>query len=89
MHLPKACHILNQTFVDPHFEEIPRLRTFTTRRLPRADTQVLGGQAHWALDAEVLALRAVDEFGAHFLCKAISLWAAQQAVDLPIAFTSR
>jgi hypothetical protein len=85
----KACHILNQALVDPHFEEIPRLRTFPAWRLPRADSQVLGRQTHRALDSEVLALRAVDEFGADFLCGVISIGGAQQVYDVPIAFTSR
>jgi hypothetical protein len=70
----KACRILNQALVDPHLEEIPRLRTFTTRRLPRADSQVLGGQAHWALHTEVLVLGAIDQLGTDFLCSIISIW---------------
>jgi hypothetical protein len=66
--------ILNQAFMDPHFEEIPRLRTFTARRLPRADAQVLRGQANRALHTEVLALGAIDELGADFLCRTVSFW---------------
>jgi hypothetical protein len=62
-----ADRILNEALVDPHLEEVPRLRTLTVGRLPRADAQVLGRQADRALHAEVLALGAVDELGADFL----------------------
>lgn len=58
---------LNQALVDAHLESVPCLTTLTTRRLARCDFQVLGRQPHWALDAQVLGARALNEFAAYFL----------------------
>lgn len=61
--------------MDPHLVRIPRLATFTARRLPRRHLQALGRQADGALDAEVLGLCALDELLAdlferrHFLAR--------------------
>jgi len=57
-------HLLNQTLVDPHLIRIPSLGALTTRRLARGDFQVLGGQTHGALDAQVLSLGPLDELAA-------------------------
>jgi hypothetical protein len=51
----------------PHLIQIPRLRALTTRRLARANLQVLGREAHRALDAEVLALGTLDQLAADLL----------------------
>jgi len=53
--------------VDSHLVGIPGLRTLTTRSLAGGDLQLLGGQADGALDAQVLALGAVDQLLAHLL----------------------
>ena len=51
----------------PHLKHIPGLGALTARRLAGGDLEVLGGQAHGALDAQVLVLGAVDELLADFL----------------------
>lgn len=43
------------------------MHTLSVRRLAGADLQVLGGQAHRALDAEVLGLGALNELRADLL----------------------
>ena len=53
--------------MDAHLEHVPRLAALAAGGLPRGHLQRLGGQAHGALDAELFALGAVEEFGAHFL----------------------
>ena len=58
--------LLDQTLVNAHLIHIPGFTPFTTRRLPRGDLQTLGGQTHRPLDAEVLALRTLDELLADF-----------------------
>jgi len=58
---------LDTYLVDPHLVGIPRLRTLTARCLARGNLQVLRGQADGALDAEVLALGALNELGADLL----------------------
>lgn len=55
------CDLLNQTLMNAHLIRIPRLTPLTTRRLPRGNFQALGRETDWALDAEVLALRTLDE----------------------------
>ena len=59
--------LLNETLVDTHLERIPSLRTFTTRSLSGGDFEILGRQADWSLDTQVLGLGTVDEFGADLL----------------------
>lgn len=49
--------------MDPHLEAVPRLGALTTGRLARGDLEHFGGQAHGALDAQVLAFGAADQFG--------------------------
>jgi len=58
---------VDQALVDAHLEAIPGLRTFTARGLAGGQTQVLGGHADRALNANGLGLGTVDEIGAHLL----------------------
>lgn len=51
----------------PHLKHIPRFTALTTWRLARADLQILRRQPDRSLHAEVLGLRALDQFGADFL----------------------
>ena len=60
-------HVLNQTLVDSHLEGIPSLGSLTARCLAGRNLQNLGGEANGALDAKVLGLSTVDEFGADLL----------------------
>lgn len=53
--------------MDSHLVSIPGLGTLTTRSLAGGDLQLLGRQANGALDAQVLALGAVDQLLAHLL----------------------
>lgn len=53
--------------MDPHLEGVPSLRTLTARGLSGGNLQDLGGEADGALDAQVLALRAVDQLSADLL----------------------
>lgn len=53
--------------MDAHLVGIPGLGTFTAGCLAGGNLQLLGGQANWALDAQVLALGAVDKLLAHLL----------------------
>lgn len=52
--------------MNPHLKHIPRLASFTTRRLPCGDLQSFGGEPDGTLDAEVLGLGALEELGADF-----------------------
>ena len=47
--------------MDPHLESIPCLASLTTRCLPGGDLQNLGWETNRSLDAEILALRTLDE----------------------------
>lgn len=47
-------HVLDQSLMNPHLVHVPRLTTFTARRLSRRHLELLGRQADGALDAEVL-----------------------------------
>lgn len=58
---------IDEALVDAHLKGIPGLGALTARRLAGGDLEVLGGQAHGALDAQVLVLGAVDELLADFL----------------------
>lgn len=51
----------------PHLVHVPSLRTLTTRRLAGRDLEVLGRHADRALDAQFLALGALDQLAADFL----------------------
>jgi hypothetical protein len=53
--------------VDAHLVHVPGLGTLTARGLAGGDLEDLGGQTDGALDAEVLALGALDELGRHLL----------------------
>lgn len=53
--------------MDPHLIHVPRLGPLTTGRLAGGNLQLLGRQADGALDAEVLALSALDQLGADLL----------------------
>jgi hypothetical protein len=53
--------------VDLHLKHVPGLRTLTVGCFAGRDFEVLGGQSNGSLDAEILALGAVDEFGADLL----------------------
>lgn len=74
-------YVLNQTLVDAHLVEIPGLGTLTARGLTGGDLEVLGGQADGALDAQVLALGALDELGADLL-EGLDLAGGQGDTDL-------
>lgn len=58
---------VDETLVDAHLEHVPGLGTLTVGGLTGADLEVLGGQTDRTLDAEVLALGAVDELSADLL----------------------
>lgn len=53
--------------MDAHLVQVPGLGTLTTRGLAGGDLEVLGGQAHGALDGQVLALCALEQLGADLL----------------------
>lgn len=52
--------------MDAHLEHVPGLRTLTARGLAGGVLKDLGREADGALDAEVLALRTLDEVGGHY-----------------------
>jgi hypothetical protein len=53
--------------VDAHLEAVPGLGTLAVGGLAGGDLQGAAGQADGALDAELLALRAVDQLAADLL----------------------
>jgi len=53
--------------VDSHLKGVPGLGTLTARSLTGGDTEVLGWETDWALDAEVLGLGALEELAADLL----------------------
>lgn len=67
--------------MDAHFICIPSLTPLTTRGLPRGDLQALSRETDWALHAEVLALRTLDELLAD-LFEALDLARCQGDADL-------
>lgn len=67
--------------MDAHLVEIPGLGALTAGGLTGGDLEVLGGQADGALDAEVLALGALDELGADLL-EGLDLAGGQGDTDL-------
>lgn len=58
---------VDETLVDAHLVAVPGLGTLTTRGLAGGDLEGLGGQTDGALDAQVLALGALDQLGADLL----------------------
>jgi hypothetical protein len=58
---------VDKTLVDSHLKHVPGLGTLTTGGLAGSNLEVLGGEADGALDAEVLALGALDQLGADLL----------------------
>jgi len=58
---------LNQALVDAHLVAVPGLGALTAGGLAGGDGQVTAGQADGALDAQVLALGAVDQLAADLL----------------------
>ena len=58
---------VNQPLVDPHFVHVPSLASLAAGGLSRGDLQRLRGQAHGALDTQVLRLGALEQLAAHFL----------------------
>jgi hypothetical protein len=67
--------------VNPHLERIPGLATFTARRLPCRDLELLRGQTDRALDAEILGFGAVDKLGAD-LFEGLHLGGGERDADL-------
>lgn len=65
-HLGRRIQI-DEALVDSHLEHVPCLTTLTARGLSGGDLESLGGQTDGALDAEVLGLCALEEFGADLL----------------------
>jgi hypothetical protein len=59
-------YVLDQALVDSHLIAIPGLGTLTTRRLAGGDLQDLSGETDGALNAEVLGLGALEEFGGDY-----------------------
>lgn len=53
--------------MDSHLESVPGLGTLTARSLTGGDTEVLGWETDWALDAKVLGLGALEELAADLL----------------------
>lgn len=74
-------HELDETLVDAHLVAVPGLGTLTARGLAGGDLEGLGGQADGALDAQVLALGALDQLGADLL-EGLDLAAGQGDADL-------
>ena len=58
---------VDQALVDPEFEPVPGVGTFTAGGLAHGELQGLGGHAHGALDLEALLLGAADQISAHLL----------------------
>lgn len=65
----------------PHLEQIPGLGALTTGCLAGGDLEVLGRQADGALDAQLLALGALDELAADLLQRS-DLLAGEGDADL-------
>lgn len=74
-------HLLDQSLVESHLEGIPGLGTLTTGGLAGGDLELLGWQTDGALDAEILALGALDELLADLL-ESGDLSAGQGDADL-------
>lgn len=77
----EAGHALDETLVDAHLVAVPGLGALTARGLAGGDLEGLGGQADGALDAQVLALGALDQLGADLL-EGLDLAAGQGDADL-------
>lgn len=58
---------VDETLVDAHLVAVPGLGTLTARSLTGGDLEGLGRQTDGALDAQVLALGALDDLGADLL----------------------
>lgn len=58
---------VDEALVDAHLEAVPGLGTLTAGGLAGGDLEGLGGQADGALEAQVLALGALDDLGADLL----------------------
>lgn len=67
--------------MDAHLVAVPGLGTLTARGLAGGDLEGLGGQADGALDAQVLALGALDQLGADLL-EGLDLAGGQGDADL-------
>jgi hypothetical protein len=78
---PQKKHSLDEALVDAHLEAIPGLGTLTAGGLASGNGQVAAGQADGALDAQLLALRAVDELAADLL-EGLDLAGGQGDADL-------
>lgn len=60
-------NILDETLVDAHLVAVPGLGTLAARSLTGGDLEGLGRQTDGALDAQVLALGALDDLSADLL----------------------
>lgn len=58
---------VDEALVDAHLEAVPGVGALTAWALARGDAQSLGGQTHWARDAQVLVQSSVLQIAAH--CK--------------------
>ena len=76
----KSNYILSNVCL-PHLEQIPGLGALTARGLAGGDLEVLGRQTDGALDAQLLALGALDELAAHLL-EGRDLFAGEGDADL-------
>lgn len=74
-------NVLDETLVDAHLVAVPGLGTLTTGGLAGGDLEGLGGQTDGALDAQVLALGALDQLGADLL-EGLDLAGGQGDADL-------
>ena len=63
---------VDETLVDLELVAVPGLGALTARRLAGRDRKALGREAHRALDAELLVLRAVDEVRRDYRCPVVS-----------------
>lgn len=79
--LPHWRNLLNQTLVNAHLECIPSLTPLTTGSLPRGDLQAFGRETDRTLDAEILALRTLNELLAD-LFEALNFARCQGDADL-------
>ncbi len=72
---------IDQTLVYSHLVHVPRLATLTTGCLSGGDLESLGRQTDGTLDAEVLGLCALEQFGADLL-KGLDFARSQGDADL-------
>jgi len=76
---------INQPLVDSHFVGIPSLGALTTRRFTGGNPQMLGRQAHWTFNPEILGFGSLDQLGADLL-KRLDITRGQSDADAVFAW---